>query len=91
MIPKLNDEAFNTFLEEFGRNLAKLRKLKNLTQADLARICKSDTAAVSRVERGVFNIKISSLLLLAKGLEVPVEKLFDFDDLTKCIDNILNE
>ncbi len=62
----------------FGKHLRELRKRKNLSMKDLAYDADIEYSQISRIERGVINTTISSVYAIAKALDVPVVKLFDF-------------
>jgi transcriptional regulator with XRE-family HTH domain len=66
-------------LNAFGKHLAKLRQSRGLTQKELAFRASMEVARVSRIERGVTNATLITLLSLANGLDMPVSKLVTFD------------
>jgi len=53
-----------------GRNIQAFRKLRNLTQEDLARKAKMHRAYIGFVERGEKNMSIESLFTIAEALQV---------------------
>lgn len=59
----------------FGQFIAGIRKEKNMTQADLARIIGVTDKAVSRWERGVGFPDINTLEPLAKALDISIFEL----------------
>lgn len=63
----------------FGENLNKLRNKQNLSFRQLAQRCDIDHSDISKIEKGERNIQLSSVLQLAKGLDVHPKKLFDFN------------
>lgn len=67
------------FLEQFGKQVEKLRKKKNLSYRKLAQNCNIDYSDISKIEKGKANITMLTLLELAKGLEVHPKKLLDFE------------
>lgn len=77
----INDEIKKEFLIEFGKNVRKIRKNKKLTQVDLSVRINMDDKKISRIERGLYDIKLSSLLIIAKSLEVNVLELIDLKKL----------
>ncbi|HPG05293.1 MAG: helix-turn-helix transcriptional regulator [Saprospiraceae bacterium] len=64
-----------TILKDFGRHLATLRKNKGLTQEDLANVADISLSQVSRIERGVINPTLSTLVDIANALEIPLPLL----------------
>jgi len=59
----------------FGRNVARLRAEKSLTQDKLAEKADLDRTFISGVERGLRNPGIKTVIRLAKALGVPVAEL----------------
>jgi transcriptional regulator with XRE-family HTH domain len=53
-----------------GRNIREARKRLDLTQEALADRCGTSVQQVSRAERGKHDLRISTVVLLAHGLEV---------------------
>ncbi len=66
-------------LISFGQNLRKLRKKKELSMKHLADLANLEYSQVARIERGVINTTISSAYAIANALEVPLNKLFEFE------------
>ncbi|MFI8528241.1 helix-turn-helix domain-containing protein [Promicromonospora sukumoe] len=61
---------------EFGARVARLRKMRGLSQTDLARAISRSESWVSQVERGQIKVdRVSVLQSLADVLEVPVAEL----------------
>ncbi len=52
-----------------GRNIARLRKLKKLTQEDLCGMAEIDRSYLSEIENGKMNVTIKSLVQIADALE----------------------
>jgi len=84
-----NEKIKNQFLIEFGKNVREIRKNKKLTQIELAMRINGDNNKIGRIERGVYNFKISSLLIIAQALEVEVIELFNIKDLNLLKNRIL--
>jgi transcriptional regulator with XRE-family HTH domain len=68
-----------SFLIAFGKNLQKVRKSKEFTQAQLANDLGIEISQISRIERGVINTSIGNVNAIAKILKVPVSELFEFE------------
>ncbi len=68
--------------EQFGDNLRGLRLRAGLTQMDLAYRSGLDTAEISRLERGLRDVKLSTIVRLADGLEIPARTLME--DIGRC-------
>lgn len=65
--------------EKFGKNTRKIREGKNLSLRDVASNCELDDSNISKIEHGKFNITLSTIIELSKGLEVHPKELFDFE------------
>jgi len=61
----------------FSKNLRQARRMKDISQEDLALRADFSRTYVSEVERGVRNISIDKMDLLAQALEVPLKSLVD--------------
>ena len=74
------DEAIKQeLLNIVGNNIRRIRKSKSMTQADLAFKLNVDPGKIGRTERGEYDFKISSLLFIAKGLDVDICELIKND------------
>lgn len=58
-----------------------LRMEQHLLQEDIAHAVGSCSRTISRIERGVCNPSLEMALRIAQYLKVPVEELFQVDDL----------
>lgn len=65
--------------EIFGGNLRRLRRLKDLSQEDLALAADLSRVHVSEVERGLRNVSIDNMAQLADALGVELKDLVDPD------------
>jgi transcriptional regulator with XRE-family HTH domain len=63
--------------EIFGRNLRLLRRLKDISQEQLALDANLSRTYVSEVERGARNVSIDNMGLLADALGVQLKDLLD--------------
>lgn len=64
-----------------GSNIKEIRKLKKLTQEELAEKCGLQTSYLAGVERGDRNITIQTLEKITVGLEEAPRSIFNFDTL----------
>lgn len=64
--------------KSFGKSLKSIRKKKKLTQITLAVKCNMDNSQISKLERGIWDIQLSTIVILAKGLDVEPKDLLDF-------------
>ncbi len=60
---------------QFAENLRRLRIAAGLTQEALSALAQLDPAEISRLERGVREPRLSTMVRLARGLEVAVSDL----------------
>lgn len=65
-------------LSLFGKRIELLRKDQKLSLRQLAQCCDVDFSDISKIEKGERNIQMTTILELAKGLEVHPKELFDF-------------
>lgn len=59
-----------------GRNIRALREQRGLSQETLAERSDIHPVQMGRVERGVHDTKASTLLKIARGLDVPAGELW---------------
>lgn len=62
----------------FGEKLRKIREEKGLSLRDLAAKCELYDSKISKIENGKYNIQLSTLFELAKGLDIEAKELLDF-------------
>lgn len=67
------------FQIRLGKQIAKLRKEKNISQVDFAYMLEKEKQNLNRIEKGKTNPTIWSLYEIASLLEVPIEKLFEWE------------
>ena len=91
MQKKVNNHVKKEFLIAFGKHLKELRISKGFSQTELGKRCNADAAKVSKTERGIYDFKISSLLVVAKGLDISLTELFNFTEIDNYTFSIFNE
>ena len=64
---------------KFGDHLKKLRESKGLSLLKLSYNCSLDDSNISKIEHGKINITLTTILELAKGLDIPPKRLLDFE------------
>jgi transcriptional regulator with XRE-family HTH domain len=79
---KVMTDKRKTQYKQLGLNIAYYRRLKGLTQSDLAEAVNLSRNHISNMEAPGMrtSISIEKLLDIADVLEVPVKKFFDFRD-----------
>jgi transcriptional regulator with XRE-family HTH domain len=68
--------------DRFGRCVKLLRKDRGLSQERLAAICNLDRTYISSIERGLRNVSLRNIEILATALDVTIAELF------QCIEGI---
>jgi transcriptional regulator with XRE-family HTH domain len=68
-------------LKKLGANIKRLREAKYLSLRELSYACDVDNSKISKIEKGQINITFTTILQLARALEVPASELLstDFD------------
>lgn len=66
------------FLKELGRQIAKWRRKKKISQRELAFRCDVDKPSITRIERGNTNPTSITLQKLSEALNVPISSFFSF-------------
>jgi transcriptional regulator with XRE-family HTH domain len=74
----VNYKYDKAFCEAFGNHVRKLREKKGITMRQFAMEADIEYSQLSKIERGVINTTISTVLTLANTLEVDVRELFKF-------------
>ena len=59
-------------IKNFGKCLKSLRIERGLTQDELADLLDKDRAYISQLERGLKNVTLKTMVLIAKSLEVDI-------------------
>ncbi|PCH92853.1 MAG: transcriptional regulator [Bacteroidetes bacterium] len=67
------------FINEFGKNLRKIREQKKISQEELAYRADLQLSQIGRIERGTQNTSISMTYTIAKALDIHVKELFEFE------------
>lgn len=66
------------YIKAFGEHLRKIRLSKDMAQEELAHRCDIPLSQVGRFERGVRSPTLSTILILARGLDIEPKALLDF-------------
>jgi len=69
------ENALAMFLRKLGHSVLEHRKLRSMSQQELATAADLDRAYISAVEHGKQNISIGAISKLARALEVSIEEL----------------
>ena len=65
---------------KLGLNIAYYRKYKMMTQLELAEKVNISRSHMSRIEMSMCAVSLDVVFDIAKVLDIPVQKLFDFRD-----------
>lgn len=81
------DEKKNIMFRQIGAKIAYYRKLRQMTQIELAEKVNLSKSAIGRIERGKYNRGVSQTTLrdIAKGLSVDLSSLTTFNEEEKNI------
>lgn len=63
-------------LKKLGLRIKELRKMKNITQEELAHAIDKDQQSIQRLETGNINPSFLYLQQIAKGLDVSLSEIF---------------
>ena len=63
-----------------GDNIKEARKLKGLTQSDVAKVFHMTQQQYSRFENGVFELNYEQIINICKLLNMSPNEIFSFDD-----------
>jgi len=66
--------------EKFGHKIKQLREQKEYSIEYLANIADIDRTYISDIEKGKRNVSLLIIEKLAKGLEVKIQELFDYEE-----------
>lgn len=82
---KLNEKLYivQRALVLFGKQLRALRKERNLSQEKLAELCHVHRNYPGRVERGEVNLRFDHIMMLAHGLSIKPQELFQLIPIPK--------
>ncbi len=66
------------YLKKIGKNISDVRKSKNLSQEKLAELVGKSRNYIGMIERGESNVPTSTLIDIAKALNVHPKTFFEF-------------
>jgi transcriptional regulator with XRE-family HTH domain len=71
----MNSQQVELVKKEFGRIVQLIRSEKGLTLREVGENCGLDNSKVSKIENGMINVTLSTLVSLALGLDVQPSEL----------------
>lgn len=80
-------DHYPIFQMELGECIKKMREAKGLSQKEVALACKMDTANYSRIESGKTDPAFSSVIKIAKAMDVELIDLFQADQVLKDVNS----
>ena len=75
---KVTKQNKNVF-KNIGLRIRYLRKIKGVSQADLASLCNFENSNMYRIEAGKTNPTILTLYKVCIALDISLKELFDFE------------
>ncbi|MES2284690.1 MAG: helix-turn-helix transcriptional regulator [Bacteroidota bacterium] len=75
---KTQQKQHQEFLNKLGERIVQLRKIKKLSQNDLANTIGWDKPNLRKIEHGRGNPTVKTLLLIAEGLDISFQELTEF-------------
>ena len=81
-------KIYSFIYKQIGNKVAYYRKMRNLTQDELADRVNISVSSISKLERGKYNnnIPLSMLIMIAEGLRIDVSMLVTFDEREKFLE-----
>lgn len=79
MATQTQKKVTNKMNVRFGEHLKSVREGKGLSLRGLADLCDLDNSNISKIEHGKFDIQLSTIVELAKGLGVHPRELLNYD------------
>lgn len=76
----MSNDVYNSRLKEVGSRIRGLRDKRGLNLHELARLCGISASALSLIETGKRDLRITSLVRIAEALRTPAGGLLDGDE-----------
>lgn len=80
----------NSFKKKFGQRVKELRKMRGLTQEQIAEIVNIEPPNISKMENGLHFPQPENIEKLSKALNVDIKDLFDFSHIIQDVNLISN-
>jgi transcriptional regulator with XRE-family HTH domain len=72
-----NHPSLQQIAKSLGAKIRQLRKKKRWSQEDFAAVCNLHRSHMGKIERGETNLRLSTLLVIAKNLDIKLEDLLE--------------
>lgn len=79
MATQVQKKVNNKMNVRFGEHLKSVRESKGLSLRRLADLCDLDNSNISKIEHGKYDIQLSTIVELAKGLAVHPSELLNYE------------
>ena len=76
----MSNETDNSKLKQVGKRIRALRETRGLNLHELARLCGISASALSLIETGKRDLRITSLVRIAEALRTPAGRILDGDE-----------
>jgi|GEM_PF-476625 len=76
----VGNEVDDARLKQVGKRIRALRETRGLNLHELARLCGISASALSLIETGKRDLRITSLVRIADALRTPAGRLIDADE-----------
>lgn len=67
------------FVKELGKHIDKLRQERNLSFQQMAELCDMDKAQVHKICTEGKDLRVSTIVKIANGLQVPISDILDIE------------
>jgi len=74
------ENMFADKYKKLGANIALFRRVRGLSQLELAEKINVSRTHISRIENSDSAVSLDVVFAIAQALDVPVHRLFDFDN-----------
>ncbi len=68
----------NELSVKIGGKIKEIRKAKNISQAELGRLCEKDKQHIELIENHKVSSNVYTLYIIANALEIELKDLFEF-------------
>ncbi len=75
----MDKESGDAILLQLGQKIREIRNSKKLSLRAVAQRCDLDHSDIGKIEKGLKNCQLLTLVELAKGLDTHPQKLLDLD------------
>lgn len=77
MIKKIHKNKLNSYNKNIGKNIRYYRKIRSISQVDIAGILGIDKSTISLYENGKVNIPVKHLYAISNFLDIQISLFFE--------------